>query len=223
MRCEFLLIFLFCGGAAQAQDALYGKQAPKGSAFIRIVNALDFEVDVKPDFLPAQKLGVAPAERVGHYGVVENVLNRNLQIDITSAGRHVHQTIQVKPDQFLTILLYQSSDDAFVMVPISDLTVFNQNRAKLSFYNAASSCRNGALALVPYDQLIFSDVASGASQARPVSPVETQIRASCALLPLPPMALSGLEAGGMVSVWLMSPLGQAVAFVSHDVVEPYRP
>ena len=64
MRALLLASVLFVGSfvGAQAQEALYGPQPPKGSAYVRVVSALDAKADVKPDFRAALSLGTGSTD-----------------------------------------------------------------------------------------------------------------------------------------------------------------
>ncbi len=215
-------------GTASAQEALYGAQAPKGSAYIRFVNAVGAPVEAHPDFLPVQRLGIAPAERVGAYFVVERVAGRTLAVDIRSGGLSGHAELHAEPKAVLTIVLEQTASGGLAAQQIIDLAEFNQNRARLSFYNAAANCNAASLALDPGGQAVFKDVASGSAGARGVNPVNALVRAGCTDQAAPfaapaPVALAGMEAGSMFSVWLMTPGGQPTAFVTRDITTPYRP
>ncbi len=225
MRVAVLLASAVALGAgpAAAQEALYGPQPPKGSAYVRFVNALPVAAALTPDFLPAEQLGTGPADRVGAYFAVERVAGRALQLDIQAGGKTGHATLQADPGGFLTIVVQQTQAGALAATPIADLAEFNQNRARLSFYNATADCPAGTLALDPGGQAVFQDVPAGGAKARSVNPVNAQLRASCTGRAAPPVTLGGMEPGSMFSVWLMAPDGKPTAFVTRDVATPYRP
>jgi hypothetical protein len=226
MRCSGALLgaaaLLHGGHAALAQEALYGPQPPKGSAYVRIVNALGQDVDVKPEFREALHLGNAGADRASAYEVVENVVGRALKLSLSVGGKTVLGSVQADPDGFLTVLLVPDEAVGAKVVGVADLATFNQNRARLSFYNAVPGCGSGTLALEPGGQVVFKDVDSLGSKARAVNPVTTQVKASCADHAAEPLALSGLEAGGMVSVFLLVDGGKPSAFVTRDIATPYH-
>jgi hypothetical protein len=207
---------------AQAQESLYGPQPPKGSAYVRIVNALGQPIELKPDFRSALKLGIKSEDRISSYDVVESVAGKALKLSFTVGGKPVSGSAQAEPDGFLTILIEPDAAAGAKMVGVTDLSSFNQNRTRLSFYNAIPGCDGGQLTLVPGGQAVFADVAAGASKARAVNPVTTQIAASCALGAAAPVQLEGLEAGGMVSVYLLSDGSKPTSFVAKDVLTPYH-
>ena len=207
---------------AQAQEALYGPQPPKGSAYVRIFNGLGQAVEIKPDFRSALKLGSAGADRVSSYDVVEAVASKKLTLSLTIGGKPVSGSVQADPDGFLTIIIEPDAAAGAKIVGVTDLASFNQNRTRLSFYNAIPGCDGGKLTLVPGGQAVLSDVAAGTSKARAVNPVTTQIAAGCAADAADPVDLKGLEAGGMVSVYLLANGSKPSSFVAADVVTPYH-
>jgi hypothetical protein len=208
-------------GTAQAQEALYGPQPPKGSAYVRIVNALGEKVDIKPDFRAPLSLGASGAARVSAYDVVEKVAGKKLNVSFTLGGKTVSGTAEAEPDGFLTVLLLPDAAGAKV-VGVADVAEFNQTRTRLTFYNAIPACAGGQLALEPTGQAVFKDVDAGASKTRAVNSVTAQVRASCADKSADPVALSGLEAGGMTSVFLVLDGGKPSAFVVKDIATPYH-
>jgi hypothetical protein len=107
--------------------------------------------------------------------------------------------------------------------PAVDQAQFNQVRARLSFYNASTACAAGGLALEPEGQAVFANIAPGAGRMRAVNPVTAQVRVSCGAARSAPFALSGMEAGGKYSVWLIAPSGQPIGFVTRDVTTAWRP
>ncbi len=208
-------------GAAQAQEALYGPQPPKGSAYVRIVNALGEKVDVKPDFRAPLSLGASGVARVSAYDVVEKVAGKPLKLSFSAGGKTISGTAQADPDGFLTILLLPDAAGAKV-VGVADVAEFNQTRTRLTFYNATPDCAGAQLALDPGGQAVFKDVDAGASKTRAVNSVTANVRATCADKSAEPVALSGLEAGGMTSVFLVIDGGKPSAFVVKDVATPYH-
>jgi len=209
------------GRHAGAQEALYGAQPPKGSAYVRFVNATDSDIRLHPDFLPASQLGPHDTDRVGAYFVVENVAGRSLGFDVEAGARRGHASVSATPDGFLTIVVHQGADGGLAVTPIDDLAEFNQNRARLSFYNAAA-CDGGMLALEPGGQAVFRDVPPDSSKARAVNPANATLQASCGSAAAPPVDLSGVEAGSMFSVWLIDAGGRPNAFITRDIATPYK-
>ena len=208
--------------SGQAQEALYGPQPPKGSAYVRIVNGLDAPVDVAPEFRTALHLGTADGDRVSTYEVVEAVAGKPLKLSFKVAGKSIAASVSAEADGFLTVLLVSDSSAGAKAVGVNDLAQFNQNRARLSFYNAVVDCNDGVLAIENGGQAVFKDVEQVASRARAVNPVTARVVAGCNGKTASPVELSGLEAGGMVSVFLVGGSDKLADFVVHDVVVPYH-
>ncbi len=208
--------------AAQAQQVLYEPLPPPGSAYVRFVNALGAEVTVKPDFLPPATLGTAPAQRVGAYSAVERVAGRALAVEAAAGGATARATLRAEVGSFLTVVLRPAPAGGLAITPVVDQADFNQLRARLSFYNATPDCAAAGLALAPEGPAVFTEVAAGGVKQRSVNPVQARLRASCTGLTAPEFALEGLEAGGMYSIWLMTPGGTPLAFMSRDTTRPWR-
>jgi hypothetical protein len=221
--CALAALAAVGGRQAAAQNQVYAPLPPSGSAYVRFVNALAADLAITPDFLPAQHLGTAAAERVTSYAVVERVAGRTLALDAAAGGRSGHAALQVEPGSFVTLILEQGPAGTITMVRIVDRTDFNQSRARLSFYNATPDCADASLALEPSGPAVFQAVVPGTAKARTVNPVTAQVRATCAGQSAPPFALTGLEAGGMYSIWLMLADGQPIAFVDRDTTAPWQP
>ena len=208
---------------AMAQVALYGVQPPPGSAFVRFVNAAGWAVSVEPDFTPAQTLGVGPVQRVSAYAVVDRVAGRVLTLDARQGDHAVHTTLHVTPGSFVTVIIQSAPGGGLAVMPVVDEADFNQARARLAFYNATAACSAGSLLLEPKGVSVFSDVAAGTAKMRSVNPVTAQLRAACAGQTQADLSLDGMQVGSSYSVWLMLPDGHPIAFVTHDVTQPYKP
>jgi hypothetical protein len=207
--------------AAWSQEALYGPQPPKGSAYVRIVNGLGEAVAVKPDFRAPLTLSTSGGARVSAYDIVEKVAGKSLKLSLTVGGKVVNGAVEAEPDGFLTVLLLPDAAGAKV-VAVSDVSEFNQTRTRLTFYNAIPNCAAGQLALEPGGQAVFKDVESGLSKTRAVNSVTANVRASCGDKSAEPVALAGLEAGGMTSVFLVIDGDKPSAFVVKDIATPYH-
>ena len=207
---------------AMAQQVLYDPVPPTGSAYVRFVNALGADVSIKPDFLPERRMGTAPEDRVGAFTVVEKVAGRALQVDLQSGGVSGKASITAEPGSFTTVLV-QQGPNGLLALPVRDHSEFNQNRARLSFYNAIPGCPEGTLALEPGKQAVFQGIAPGNVGARSVNPVSAQLQASCGGRTAPLFDLKGVEAGGMYSIWLMQPGGEPVAFMTRDRTQRWQP
>ena len=208
-------------GVAQAQEALYGPQPPKGSAYVRVVSALDAKADVKPEFRAPLSLGAGTVDRVSPYNVVEAVAGKKLSLSVTVGGKTVTGTAEAEPDGFLTILLLPDAAGAKI-VGVADEAEFNQTKTRLAFYNAIPACDGGVLALDPGGQAVFKEVGPGEQKTRAVNPTTASVKASCGEKTADSVALSGLEAGGMNSVFLMVSGGKPQAFVVKDIATPYK-
>jgi hypothetical protein len=207
---------------AAAQNQVYDPLPPPGSAYVRFVSAVAAELAITPDFLPAQRLGPAVDSRVTSYGVVERVAGRDLVLDARAGDRVGHASVHAEPGSFLTVIVEAGPAGTVKIVPVVDRTDFNQSRARLSFYNATPDCADASLTLVPGGPAVFQAVPPGTAKARSVNPVTAQVQAVCAGQSAPPFALTGLEAGGMYSIWLMLLDGHATAFVNRDTTARWR-
>ncbi len=210
-------------GAAWAQGQVYDPVPPRGSAYLRLVNVLPGEVTARPDFLPQQRLGTAPAQRVMAFTAVENVANRNLRLEFQEGARRGQASFRIEPGSFVTVLLHATADGALAATPVVDTADFNRARARLAFYNAMPDCAAATLAIHPGGPAVFEAVPSLATRARSVNPVAAQIRGTCGERASAPFALEGLEAGGMYSIWLISGGAQPAAFLTRDTTAVWRP
>ncbi len=202
------------GGAQQPE--LYGPQPPAGSAFVRFVNATGGELSLRPDFLPAQTLGTQPVQRVTAYQVVERVAGRALNVEARAAGATARAALSANAGGFVTVLVTQGPGNTLTARAVTDGGDGNQTRARLAFYNAAPECPAAALGLEG-GATIFADVAPSASKTRSVNPSAASLVAACGDRRGAAFPLSGLEAGGRYSIWML-PGATPAAFVTRDVV-----
>jgi hypothetical protein len=231
MRFPFigLLAFLAVGAApaspALAQGQVYEPAPPQGSAYVRIVNTLPGEVQIQPDFLPAQRLGTEPAQRVMAYTVVENVAGRALRLDVIEGQRRGQGSLSVAPGAFVTVIIHRGAGGNPAITAVSEDTDFNRARARLAFYNALPDCPAAAVQLQPGGQAVFSDIPALQGRARSVNPVAAQVRTSCGARASAAFALDGLEPGGMYSIWMIPGPHAAApqAFLLRDTTAAYRP
>ena len=222
-RLAWLAALVAATAPATGQEALYGAQPPPGSAFVRFVNATGASVDLRPSFLSSSTLGTVGASRVGPYSVVEHVAGKSLSMDVQTAGRTLHAALAVAPDSFNTVLVRDETASGPSATLVKDGAEFNQARARLSFYNATPGCPAASLALAPAGTAVFSDVAPGSVRTRSVNPVKALIRAGCTGQTADDVMLDDMEVGGSYSVWLMSPGGHPVTFITRDKTSPYKP
>lgn len=221
-----VLCALSVGGAgpALAQGEVYDPLPPRGSAYLRIVNGLDVEVTAFPDFLPQQRLGTAPAQRVMAYTVVPNVANRTLSMTLQDGRRRGAVSVHVEEGSFVTLLVHAGPNGTLEAARISDVADFNRARARMAFYNGVPDCPAAALALHPSGPVIFDAVPRLGSRARSVNPVSAEVQARCGESAAPAFTLQSLEAGGMYSIWLIRGQGSSLtAFVTRDVTAVWRP
>ncbi len=224
--CSVLaLIVLAVLGAqeARAQGEVYEPAPPAGSAYVRLVNGVEGEVQARPDFLPQQRLGTAVTDRVMAYTVVENAANRQLRLEFQEGQRAGQVSFRVAPGSFTTVLVHRAAGGGIAAAVITDTADFNRARAKIAFYNGLADCPTAALTLLPSGPAIFEGVAALQARARSVNPVRAQVQASCGPRQTTPIDLAGLEAGGMYSIWLIGGGGNVGAFLTRDTTARYRP
>lgn len=208
---------------AHAQGEVYDPAPPRGSAYVRIVNTLPSEIQMRSDFLPALRLGTAPAQRGIPYTVVENVAGRALRFEVAEGERRGQGTLSAAPGAFLTVIIHRGPGGNPAATAVSEDTDFNRARARLAFYNAMPDCPAAGVQLQPAGQAVFADVPTLQSRARSVNPVTAQVRAVCGTRTSTDFALQGLEAGNMYSIWLI-PDGRGApdAFLLRDTTAPFR-
>ncbi|MBS7809927.1 ABC transporter permease [Roseococcus pinisoli] len=206
---------------AQAQSQVYDPVPPRGSAYLRLVNGLGGEVQARPDFLPAQRLGTEPAQRIMAYTAVENVAGRTLRLEFQEGQHRGNATLRVEPGSFNTVLLHRTAD-GIGATAVVDTADFNQTRSRIAFYNALPDCPAASLALLPSGPAIFEGVAALGTRARSVNPVTARVGASCGDRAAAPIELQGLEAGGMYSIWLMGSGSDVRGFMTRDTTARYQ-
>ncbi|TCH96855.1 ABC transporter permease [Roseococcus sp. SYP-B2431] len=206
---------------ALAQSQVYDPVPPRGSAYVRLVNGLVGEIQARPDFLPPQRLGTAPEQRVMAFTAVENVAGRQLRLEFQEGQARGSATFRVEPGSFNTILLHPAAG-GIGATAVVDTADFNQTRSRIAFYNVLPDCPAATLALLPSGPAVFEGVPALGTRARSVNPVTAQVRASCGARAAAPIALQGLEAGGMYSVWLMGSGSNVAGFVTRDTTARYQ-
>ena len=210
-------------GSVCAQETLYGKQAPRGSSYVRVVNTLADPVRVESNFQPEQHLGTAPADRVGQYVVVERTAERPLSLTVADGAASASLAFKAPPDSYVTLVLTPGADGKVVVKQIADAPDFNQTRARISFYNAAPSCAEASLTLQASGAAVFQGVSMGSVKSRTVNPVQAMVQAVCPSRPAGSLMLSGLEVGASYSVWLIGQGDEGGLFLVRDVSAPYKP
>jgi len=217
------VLLLGAHSEALAQAQVYDPVPPRGSAYLRIFNGLEAELQVRPDFLPAQRLGISPEQRVMPFTVVENVANRQLRVELQEGARRGTAALRVEAGSFVTLVVHRAADGGLAATPITDVPDFNRARARLAFYNAMPDCPAATLALLPSGPAVFDGVASLTTRARSVNPVAAETRASCGERAAAAVPLQGMEAGGMYSLWLIGGPRGPNAFLTRDVTAVFRP
>lgn len=207
---------------ASAQNQVYDPLPPPGSAYVRFVNAADAAITVRPDFTGVQQLGIAATQRVSPFLPIEKVAGRSLSLDVQAGTRSVRASLKAQAGSYVTVMIESDPEKGLVVVPVVDNTEFNQSRARLSFYNAMS-CAVASLSIDSDGPVIFADVGTGTAKARSVNPVTAKIHAACDGNPLGSMALEGMEAGSMYSVWLMGAGVSPQIFLTRDTTAKYKP
>lgn len=222
MRAVYLALALTAPASAWAQVALYGAQPPKGSAYVRFVNAADEDIEVRDDFGAPQTLGQAQTTRVGPYAVVEKVAGKSFTVTLKVSGKPQSAALAFTPDSYNTVLLRDVAGHVTATV-VSDGTEFNQAKARLSFYNATADCAGGAMTLAQGNTAVFSDVAPAQVKTRSVNPVKADVQVVCTGQAPAATTLDNMEAGKSYSVWLMKLDGEPTGFVSKDITLAYKP
>lgn len=217
------LALLAMPGTVRAQGQVYDPVPPRGSAYLRLVNMLPGEVTARPDFLPQQRLGAAPAQRVMPFTAIENVANRALRLEFQEGARRGQANFRIEPGSFVTVLLHAGADGALAAAVVVDAADFNRARARMAFYNAVPGCPAASLSIHPGGPAVFEGVPPLATRARSVNPVSAEIRATCGASASEPFALEGLEAGGMYSIWMLPGASAPQAFITRDTTAIWRP
>lgn len=208
---------------ALAQHQVYDPEPPRGSAYVRFINALPGEVEIRPDFLPLQRLGVEPSQRVGAYMVVENVAGRALNVDARVRGQTERTTLRVQPDSFVTVLISAALDGATRVSSLPEEMNFNRARVRLGFYNGVAACTSAGLRIDPDGPPVFESVGAAAGRQRTVNAVRAAVRGTCGERFSPAFQLEGLEAGASFSVVLTASADGALqSFLVRDVTTPWR-
>ena len=222
-RSLAVLALLALALPALAQNEVYDPEPPRGSAYLRFVNALPGAVELRPDFLPQQRLGAGTADRVGAYQVVERAAGRALAVEVREGARTQRSTVAAQPDGFVTVLIQPGEGGAIRLVALPEEMNFNRARVRLGFYNAVPGCERATLRLEPDGPAVFEGVPPGEGRQRTVNAVRAPVRAGCGAGPGAGFTLEGLEAGNSYSSWLIAGTGnQPRAFLTRDVTTPWR-
>lgn len=204
---------------AAAQIALYEGRLPDGFAFVRFANTTPEAIELAPAFTDPVKLGTEGAARISPYRVVEGAAGKTLTA-MTKDGGHID--LQLAAAKFHTFLV-TASGAKLAGTLVTDVTEYNQLRAKLSFYNAAPGCPTASLLLEPAGQAVFKGVEAVTMRTRSINPAaEARVHATCGTGLVPTLDLGELHAGALYSVWLMAPGGTPFTFLAQDFIAAYQ-
>jgi hypothetical protein len=195
------------------------QRLPEGFAIVRIASALPGPATIRPDFGDPVTLGDKDADRVSPYYVAEDVAKRAVKFQVTLGGATTEVQADLAGGGLNTVLL-QRDGERVTATSIADKGEYNQTRARVTFYNAVPGCQGGALALDPSAQSIFSGIAPNTGRTRSLNPAQAVVRASCGGQKAASLDLGRLQAGGLYSIWLMSPAGQPTTFLVQDRIAP---
>ncbi|MDY0955934.1 alginate O-acetyltransferase AlgF [Stenotrophomonas rhizophila] len=189
--------------AASAQQAapegrlaqLYAARPPAGSAFVRVLNPGSAALKVAVG--PGAEQSIGPATRASRYAIVEG----GKPFTVRVAGKPRSQP-QVAAGSFTTLVL----DAAAPSKPLAALAdgggTSDALKAEIRFYNLASGCAQGRLAMADKGAVVFPAVASGSSSARGINPVKARLVAGCGGKDSAPLALPALQPGDHYSLFL---------------------
>ena len=213
------ILTLAADQSASGQEALYGKQPPHGSAFVRFVSTLPQAVVVRGNWRGDVPLGTTAADRVAPYEVIENATSRKLAISV-GPSRFMYQPM---PDSYATLVLAKDDSDAITMTPIVDKAEFNQTRSRIAFYNLVPDCKTATLVLDPGGQAVFADVTFDDTKSRAVNPVQASVKAVCPGSLSSTLALSGMEIGASYSIWFAGSTAEPALSLTKDSSARYDP
>lgn len=215
--------FSMLGLASKAQETLYGKQPPPGSAFVRFVNATPNPVAIDASFHLALQLGVSGPDRVAPYAVVEEAGERSFAVNAKGNGHETQINYKAMAGSYVTLAVEQDPSGSLSITPIVDHADFNQTRARLAFYNIAPDCTSAELKLSPDGPVVFQDVATGTTKSRTINPAQALVQASCATRSGPSLMLGGIEAGSSYSIWLIHSDPEMTLLMTPDRSSQYKP
>lgn len=204
---------------AAAQIALYEGRLPEGFAYVRFANTTPDPIELMPTFTDQVRLGTDGAARISQYRVVESAVGRTLNTTTKDGG---HFSFQLTAGRFHTFLV-AAGGAQLAGTLITDVTEYNQQRSKLSFYNTAPGCPTASLLLEPTNKAVFEGIQTATMRTRSINPVaEAKVHALCGTVPVPTLDLGELNAGALYSVWLMAPGGTPFTFLAQDFIAPYQ-
>ncbi|HAI46041.1 MAG TPA: cell division protein FtsQ [Stenotrophomonas sp.] len=189
--------------AAHAQQAgqegrlaqLYAARPPAGSAFVRVLNPGSAALKVAVGGGAEQSIG--PATRATRYAIVEGGKPFTLRV----AGKPRSQA-QVAAGSFTTLVLDAAAPSRPLAVLADGGGTSDALKAEIRFYNLASGCPQGRLAMADKGPVVFPAVAAGSSSARGINPVKARLVAGCGSKDSAALALPALQPGDHYSLFL---------------------
>ncbi|WP_159993269.1 alginate O-acetyltransferase AlgF [Roseomonas sp. 18066] len=185
---------------AAAQDSLYGKQPPPGSAFVRVINGLNRPLQARLPDGTQLRATAEDAGRVTPFQLVRDA-SRPLRLQL-SGGREQTIDIPLKPEAYTTLVVTGEGAQGYQVASAADGVMFNKARARVSFHNLMPAC-SATLKLAEGDAVVFRDIGFGAAAWRDLNPVSTGLAAPCGALAPATITLPRLEPGTRTSLWLL--------------------
>lgn len=184
-------------GAAFSQEVgkLYAPKPPAGSAFVRIVSALDGAASVKLGSLAPVDLKAGERSATNF-----RLLKGGAKEEIAVNGTPLGEPVDVPVDSFVTVLLWNEGG------AVKDAVITDQTRghddlkAELRVYSLLPNC-NGEI-VITSGPTVFKDVATGSSQRRSINPVKADLQGKCGDAVSAPVSLPDLKAGDRFSLFL---------------------
>lgn len=197
------VLLALCPLAASARQAapegrlaqLYAPRPPAGSAFVRVLNPGSAALKVAVGNGAEQSIG--PATRATRYAIVDGGKPFTLRV----AGKPRNQA-QVAAGSFTTLVLDASAPTRPLAVLADGGGTSDALKAEIRFYNLASGCTQGRLAMADNGPVVFPAVAAGSSSARGINPVKARLVAGCGSKDSAPVALPALQPGDHYSLFL---------------------
>ncbi|MEG2804227.1 alginate O-acetyltransferase AlgF [Stenotrophomonas sp.] len=174
---------------------LYAPRPPAGSAFVRVLNPGSAALKVALGNGAEQNIG--PATRATRYAIVEGGKPFNVRV----AGKPRSQAA-VAAGSFTTLVLDAATPTRPLAVLADGGGTSDALKAEIRFYNLASGCAQGRLAMADKGPVVFPAVAAGSSNARGINPVKARLVAGCGAKDSAPLALPALQPGDHYSLFL---------------------
>lgn len=174
---------------------LYAPRPPAGSAFVRVLNPGSAALKVAVGNGAEQSIG--PATRATRYAIVEGGKPFTLRV----AGTPRSQP-KVAAGSFSTLVLDPAATSKPLLALADGGGTSDALKAEIRFYNLASGCPQGRLAMADKGAVVFPAVAAGSSSARGINPVKARLVAGCGGKESAPVALPALQPGDHYSLFL---------------------